>query len=269
MNNEQSLNRICCPNLGIREFLAAAARWGFSGVELRNDLAGGNITDDLSPQETLEAARREGVAIVSINALQRFNDGRPEAHMEELTALASLAKDLGGAALVLCPVNDREDKRSEEERQAHTAEALKAYAPVLREYGVTGLVEPLGFSISSLRTKEAAVRAIDASGQEGYRLVHDSFHHFLAGEEAIYPARTGLIHISGVENPAPLETIGDGDRILIGPGDRMGNKEQLQGMIRGGYAGPISYEAFSPAVQNLSASELEAGLAASGHCLFG
>ena len=45
--------------------------------------------------------------------------------------------------------------------------------------------------------------AIRAAGGEGcYRLVHDTFHHHLAGETAFFPEWTGLVHISGVTDPA-------------------------------------------------------------------
>jgi hypothetical protein len=35
-------------------------------------------------------------------------------------------------------------------------------------------------------------------GGAGVRLVHDTFHHFVAGETKIFTERTGLVHISVV-----------------------------------------------------------------------
>ncbi|MGO4139887.1 hypothetical protein ACEQ6A_36365, partial [Rhizobium brockwellii] len=49
--------------------------------------------------------------------------------------------------------------------------------------GIIGLVEPLGFEICSLRSKTEAAEEIRELGAEStFRLVHDTFHHHLAGE---------------------------------------------------------------------------------------
>ena len=44
--------------------------------------------------------------------------------------------------------------------------SVQALRPILRDHGLTGLVEPLGFEESSLRLKRVAVDAIDAVGVE-------------------------------------------------------------------------------------------------------
>ncbi len=266
--NEMAMNRITCPSENLAVFIQNAKTWGVRGVELRNDLEGARITDGMKTADVMSLAEQAGIRIVSINALQRFNDGNPESHRKELEDLASLASDLGKAALVLCPVNDPEDKRSAGQKQDDTIKALKAYAPVFRKYGIKGLVEPLGFSICSLRTKRDAVQAILDSGEECYRIVHDTFHHFLAGEKECYPEMTGLVHISGVEEPIPMEQIADDHRILIGEKDRMDNKGQLKALLGSGYKGPVSYEAFSSEIQALSPSVLAEKIRASQVFLF-
>jgi 2-keto-myo-inositol isomerase len=101
-----------------------------------------------------------------------------------------------------------------------------------------------------LRTKRAALEAIDAVGGDvQFRLVHDTFHHYLADEQEIFPDRTGLVHISGVED-ASLEKsqLLDEHRVLIGPGDLMDNAGQVRALAAGGYSGPFSFEPFAPAV---------------------
>ena len=266
--NEMVLNRITCPTADMASFIKNARAWGFQGVEIRNDLEGGRTTDGLEPAALMKMAGEAELRIVSINALQRFNDGNPEEHMEELEELASLASELGKAALVLCPVNDPDDGRSPGQRQEDTVRALEVYAPVFRNYGITGLVEPLGFSICSLRTKRLAIEAIKASGEGCYRIVHDTFHHFLAGEEEVFADMTGLVHVSGVEVSIPMKEINDNHRILIGENDRMDNRGQLRALLDSGYEGPVSYEAFSPAVQVLEASVLKGKIEASTSLLF-
>ena len=96
---------------------------------------------------------------------------------------------------------------SESERQRGLREALRALAPILAEAGIMGLVEPLGFEESSLRLKARRVEAIeDLDLGDRFRLVHDTFHHYLAGEPRMFPDWTGLVHISGVDDASlPLE----------------------------------------------------------------
>ena len=98
-------------------------------------------------------------------------------------------------------------------------------APMLRARGLVGLVEPLGFPVSSLRTKRQALDAIDAAGAaDVYQLVHDTFHHHLAGETEFFPDRTGIVHISGVVDPAvEVDAMLDPHRVLVDPGDRLEN----------------------------------------------
>ena len=100
---------------------------------------------------------------------------------------------------------------------------------VIRLSAVTGaelhLVEPLGFPVSSLRSKAEAIRAIRAAGGEGtYRLVHDTFHHHLAGETEVFADWTGLVHISGVTDPdVAVEAMLDPHRVLVDGADRLEN----------------------------------------------
>jgi 2-keto-myo-inositol isomerase len=124
----------------------------------------------------------------------------------------------------------------------------------LERHGILGLVEPLGFPQSALRTKRAAVDAIDAVGGAGqFRLVHDTFHHYLASEQEIFPERTGLVHISGVEDRSlDKAQLLDGHRVLVGPEDLMDNVGQVRAMAAGGYNGPFSFEPFAPEVHAIA-----------------
>ena len=91
------------------------------------------------------------------------------------------------------------------------------------------------------------------TGPRSSPLVHDSFHHHLAGEAALFPARTGLVHISGVDDRAVRrEEMRDLHRGLVGPGDLLGNVEQIGTLQAGGYRGAMSFEPFSAAVANLA-----------------
>lgn len=73
--------------------------------------------------------------------------------------MADYAAASGAKALVMCPLNEGRQVPFDD-----LVAALKAMKPILEERGLTGLVEPLGFPVSSLRTKAEAVKAIDAAG---------------------------------------------------------------------------------------------------------
>lgn len=98
---------------------------------------------------------------------------------------------------------------------------------------------------------------ITESGYDGYKLVHDTFHHYLGPDENFYPSYTGLVHISGVETNIPKSEIRDEHRILISADDMMSNKEQINTLETQGYTGAYSFEPFSGEVQNMSLKALK------------
>ena len=247
-----ALNHIAAPRRDAAGFFALARDLGIAEVEIRNDLPGVAIQDGTLARVVRDAARAAGVAILSINALQRFDEWSP-VRATEAEELADYAAACGARALVLCPVNSTADTRDETRRADDLREALAALEPFLAARHLTGLIEPLGFAESSLRRKRDAVDAIDAvGGGETFRVLHDTFHHFLAGEAEFFPDRTGLVHISGVEDRRLAHgAIRDAHRVLVGPADIMGNIGQIAALRRGGYAGPFSFEPFSPAVHDL------------------
>ncbi len=247
-----ALNHIVAPRRDVGAFFALARELGIAEVEIRNDLPGVALQDGTPANAVRDAAQAAGIVILSVNALQRFNEWNPT-RKAEAEALAAYAAACGARALVMCPVNATADARGEQQRLDDLREALAALRPILTAHGLTGLVEPLGFAESSLRRKRVAVDAIDAvGGGEVFRVLHDTFHHFLSGETQIFPARTGLVHISGVENRAlPHDRIRDPNRVLVGLADVMGNVGQIAALLRGGYAGPFSFEPFSKAVHDL------------------
>ena len=241
-----ALNHRVAPRLGLGGLLDLAKALGIRSVEIRNDLPGVSLSDGTLPEEARQATEAAGMRILSVNALQRFNEWTP-ARAEEAKALAAQAKAAGAQALVLCPVNEEGFWTSDETRLSALREALAGLAPILRDAGLLGYVEPLGFAECSLRLKSEAVAAIDAVGEaDRFKLVHDTFHHFVAGEAKMFPARTGLVHISGVEDASvPREAMRDPHRILVGPADRLGNLDQIRALNAGGYAGPLSFEPFA------------------------
>ncbi len=263
-----ALNHIAAPRRDMAALFALSRELGIDEVEIRNDLAGVPLQDGTPAAIVGEAARSAGIAILSINALQRFNEW-DAARADEAEELAAYAAGCGARALVMCPVNSVTDTRSAHRHVADLRESLAALQPILAAHRLIGLIEPLGFEESSLRLKRTALDAIDAVGVAGtFSVLHDTFHHFLAGETEIFPTRTGLAHISGVEDRT-LEhnRIRDAHRVLVGPADRMDNVGQIAALRQGGYAGPFSFEPFASEIHAMSdiAAALRASMAAIEH----
>lgn len=251
MNNITfALNHMSAPGLGVSDFFALVRELGIDRVEIRNDLASNAILDGTPAAEIRVSAEKAGLDIISINALQRFNEWTQERE-DEARFLIGYARECGARALVLVPVNDGSG-RADGERQGNLRVALRALRPILEENGVIGLVEPLGFQICSLRAKREAVDAIDAvDGGNVFQIVHDTFHHVLAGESDIFPAHTGLVHVSGVTDKAVgIDDMLDPHRVLVGPGDRLDNIGQIRELRAAGYNGAFSFEPFAPAVHS-------------------
>lgn len=248
-----ALNHMCAPHISLDTFFSLAESLGIDGVEIRNDLAGNAILDGTPAAAVKEAAERHGMTIISINALQRFNEWN-DTRAREAAELIAYARDCGAKALVLVPKNDGTGV-ADGERQANLIEALRALRPMLDAAGIVGLVEPLGFEICSLRSKTEAADAIETLGaQSTFRLVHDTFHHHLAGEAALLPHLTGLVHISGVSDPTvAVSAMRDPHRVLVDRSDRLDNAGQMKALLAGGYQGPFSFEPFSPDVHTLEA----------------
>lgn len=243
-----ALNHMAAPSLAIDDFFALARSLRIDAVEIRNDLSGNAILDGTQPEVIRQAAARHGVTIISINALQRFNEWNA-ARAAEAQELIDYAGASGAKALVLVPKNDGTGC-ADGERQANLRQSLIALKPMLEEAGIIGLVEPLGFEICSLRSKTEAAEAIRELGAEStLRLVHDTFHHHLAGEAATFPELAGLVHISGVSDPSvSVADMRDSHRVLVDGADRLDNAGQIRALLQAGYKGPFSFEPFAAEV---------------------
>ncbi|MDI6835228.1 MAG: TIM barrel protein [Rhizobiaceae bacterium] len=240
-----AINHITAPKLSLEQFFAAARLLDLTEVEIRNDLP--DVVGSMQPRAVKAAAEKAGVTIISINALYPFNVWSGDLPKRAVT-LADYAAASGAKALVMCPLNDGTKVGFDD-----LVAALKAMKPILAERHLTGFVEPLGFPVSSLRTKKEALRAIDAAaGGDVYKLVHDTFHHHLAGETEFFADRTGLVHISGVADPAvAVADMLDAHRVLIDGGDRLENIVQIRALNAAGYKGPYSFEPFAEEIHDL------------------
>lgn len=248
-----ALNHMTAPRMSSRELIDLAARLGCIGVELRNDLIDKGLTtreffDGGKPSSIGEYARSKGVRLLGLSEAYGFNRWS-DTMRGKIKLLIAQAVDAGAESISLIPSNDGA-KEADEKRLSDLRDALAHILPMLEEANLIALVEPLGFTTSSLRSKREAIGAIEAvGGKDRFRLVHDTFHHHIAGETEFFPAWTGIVHISGVvvSSLSPDE-MQDGHRILVGEADRLRNAEQIKALNVIGYRGAYSYEPFATTV---------------------
>jgi 2-keto-myo-inositol isomerase len=257
-----SLNHMTVARMDFVQLLDTAAALGCVGVEVRNDLPG-PLFDGRAPRDAGAMARDRGLRILALAEVKRFNDWSDD-KAREARALMEIAAACGAEGVALIPRNDNLGMGNGE-RQANLRVALKNLRPMLEEYDLLGMVEPLGFPICALRHKAEAAEAIEALGAaDRFRIVHDTFHHTLADGGPLFPGLTGIVHISGVTDPAvAVPDMQDAHRVLVTPGDRLGNLAQIRALIAAGYAGPISFEAFAPSTHAAAdpVGELRASIA--------
>lgn len=244
-----ALNRTCAPGKTLPEFIALAQSVGIGAVEIRSDIEDREFADGTPASEVRTRLADAGLVAASVNALQRFNDWNAD-RAAEARRLVSYAAELGAPGLVLCPVHTPESW-TKAEAAAKLRDGLHKLAPILRDHGVKGYVEPLGMIHSTMKHQEMAVMAVsDIDGWDCYQLCYDTFQFFRCGDTHLFPEHIGLTHISGINRadltPAELT---EPDRGLIFLGDRVGNIRQLQTLMSSGYQGFISIEPFDPKVQ--------------------
>ena len=244
-----ALNHMTAPRLGWEAFLDLAKGLGCVGVEFRNDLPG-QLFDGADPALVGAAVRARGLRFLALAEVKMFNDWS-ETKGAEALALMKIAVAAGAEAISLIPRND-EVATARGDSFRVTELALRALLPMLRDHGLKAMVEPLGFAACSLRYKDVLAEVIDTVGGRGSCfIVHDTFHHALAGFGPIYPDLTGIVHVSGVRDRIYLDDLRDPHRVLVDSDDMLGNVAQIRALRAAGYAGPISYEPFAPGVHGL------------------
>lgn len=245
------LNHMTVARQSFAALLETATAIGAIGIELRNDLPQA-LFDGQSPAEARAALKARGLRLLALAEVKRFNDWSADKRTEAL-ALIKIAQASGAEAVSLIPRNDNQGMGNGE-RQANLRVALRDLKPMLEDHGLIGMVEPLGFAICALRHKEEAVEAIEALGAKGrFKLVHDTFHHFLSGDTDLFPDHTGIIHISGVTMPAiAADEMTDAHRVLVDRRDRLGNVDQIAALRAAGCHCPLSFEAFAAETQALA-----------------
>lgn len=243
-----SLNHMVAPRLGYSAFFDLALSLGINAVEIRNDIPGA-LMGTKNAKAIGKLAKDKGITIINVNALQRWNQWN-KAKADEAEKLAEYTALTGAKNLILVPTNDTKFRPDTVARLDGLRVALDGLKSILKDHGLIGCVEPLGFVECSLRLKAEAIAAIDdVGGAKRFKVTHDTFHHFVAGETDIFADRTGLIHVSGVVDPKhTAATMRDPQRVLVDGHDMIDNKGQVKKLMAAGYAGYVSFEPFSSVV---------------------
>lgn len=245
-----SLNHSIAPLLPIPDFLALAGEVGVDAVELRDGMPPGWEFPDASnvlaydPRDIASMAAKAGVEILSINALQQFDQWDAE-RAKQARTMTEFASAAGISAVVLCPSVAPIGSPA---LPTGLRTALDGLQPLLQAAGVRGLIEPLGFARSSLRTQSIVEDELNRRGNPAcFGIVHDTFHHAIA-RDPHYSTHTALVHLSGVPDfGLPLEELGDEHRVLVGPDDILENIKHLR-RLKAVTSGPWSLEPFASEV---------------------
>lgn len=261
--NRFCINRKIAPHLSIESFFRLVNKCGLNKVELRNDMPGGKVADELTTAQLNTLADEFEIEIVTINALQSFN--LPEhrtALLQKTEQMLKQAQEIHCHGVILCPNCSASDRRSAEQKEQDTLDALLLLAPLFKKYQITALVEPLGFGISSLRSHLLAQSIIHKSAVP-YKIVLDTFHYYLsdiaqAEFDALIEVNTiGLVHLSGVEETRLKSTLTDEDRIMLSEKDKLNSKQQVNNLERLGYQGIYAFEPFSSQLNTWSEADIE------------
>ena len=252
-NLKFAINHCSCPHLSPKELINLAENLGIAAVELRNDIKENSVTEIAVAENVGKYAAERNIEILTINGLYPFNIWNIE-RQDQVEKLADLCQASGAKALVCCPLVSQKIKFTEDEQVQKTSDALKKMSPILKSRGLTGHLETLGFTISSLRKKNLALRAIDDAGvSDIFSLLHDNFHHAAACETEYYPKRTGLVHISSViEQSLSMEDLQDPHRFFVQEKDITSCIKQIKELIKSGYDGYFSFEPFAKEIWECS-----------------
>lgn len=251
------INRKAAPGLDLKDFIRMVADLGIKYIELRNDITGivdnSKILDNYQPEEIKDLLDEKGIQVVDINAQGNMDlVTKLDENITSLEEMIRIGRVLKVKNILFCPVRDENDSRTSEEKYQGAVNNMKAYSNLLRENGMSGLLEPLGFMDSSLRTPWQAQDVIKDAGVDNFKLVADNFHYYLANvtqkdfDTKVDPQMVGLVHLSSVINHKKREDLDDADRIMLDENDIMRADAHAKMFENSSYDGLYSFEPFSP-----------------------
>lgn len=265
------LNRKAAPAIPLDQTIPFVSSVGINNIELRNDLYGApdnqTILDNLDNNKVKDLLVKYNVSVESINAIGNMDKREAiDENIKSLTEMLDIAKGLNLKNIIFCPVRSSEDVRKPSQRIDEAVANLKEYSQVLKEYGVNGLLEPLGFTDSTLRTPWEGQQVIEKSGVENFKLVADTFHYYLANvnetdfRDKVNPEFIGLVHLSSVVSKKDRGALDDQDRYMLADDDIMKSAEWAKRIEDSGYRGLYAFEPFSDDLKEWNISKVQSEL---------
>ncbi|MEM8978755.1 MAG: TIM barrel protein [Pseudomonadota bacterium] len=240
-----ALNHMTVPHLSWRDCARLAQALGCVGVEMRGDLATPLFGGE-APETVATFLEDHGLRLLAVAEVSAFNDGSDRAVAKTLE-LAEMAARAKAEAVILIPAKGQSISLDA------LCSALNALGRELERFDMRGLIEPLGFAQSSLRSMKVARAAIrETHGPERFGLVHDTFHHALAASNELHSECIEIVHISGVVKEGMAAHFLDQDRGLVDAQDRLGSVPQIKELSAQNCTAPLSFEAFAPQVHRLA-----------------
>lgn len=250
------LNRKAAPGITLDKTLPMVASVGVKNIEVRNDLYGApdnsSILDHFSGEQVKEMLTQNGVGVETINAIGNMDlRSAIDDNLASLKEMLEMAKSFDLKNIIFCPVRSDADTRSPEVRKQEAVLNVKDYSKMLKQYGVNGLIEPLGFLDSTLRFPWEGQAVIDQAGVDNFKLVADSFHYYLAEvsdqdfADKVDVNYIGLVHLSSVVDDKPREVLDDQDRYMLDEADIMNSVHIAHNIENAGYKGLYAFEPFS------------------------
>ncbi|MDI2113370.1 hypothetical protein [Commensalibacter nepenthis] len=128
-----ALNRIVAPKLSLDEYLKLCISLNIDAIEVRNDLQGIDIFDKSEHSFIVSKCQKHNISILTINALYPFDIWNTERE-QQVIKLAQVATNIKAKAIVCCPLNDKADPRTSQERKQDLRKALKGLKWSCRKY---------------------------------------------------------------------------------------------------------------------------------------
>lgn len=235
--------------------LGALKAAGYDGVEVpvfdTSDPAHyrwlGGVLDDLGLERTVVAIIPDAAhSPISPDAAHR------QAALDHLRRVIDCSATLGGTVLAgpwFQPLGVFTGEKPSEAELEHCAEVHRQIAPLAREAGLIGALEPLNrFEAHLLNTCEQAIAYAGRVAQPGFGILYDTFHANIEEQDPV--AALHALHASGALTHVHIS---ENDRGTPGRGHAK-IRETITALKGLGYDGWLTIEAFGRGVPELAAA---------------
>ncbi|CAN7609345.1 sugar phosphate isomerase/epimerase [Phenylobacterium sp. LjRoot219] len=205
------------------------------------------VLDDLGLERTVVAIIPDaGHSPISPDAANR------QAAVDHLRRVIDCSAALGGTVLAgpwFQPLGVFTGEKPSEVELEHCAEVHRTIAPLARQAGLTGALEPLNrFEAHLLNTCEQAIAYAARVDQPGFGILYDTFHANIEERDPVAALRA--LHASGALTHVHIS---ENDRGTPGRGHAK-IRETISALKGLGYGGWLTIEAFSRGVPELAAA---------------